>query len=388
MIQDDRSLARLISRLERQTAIGLDTEANPLFAYQERLCLIQISAGKRDYLLDPLSGIDLTLLAPVLADPALLKVMHGAEYDILLLKRTHPFEISGLFDTMVAATSLGIPSPGLAAMLKQVLGVQIDKKYQRSDWGKRPLSEGQLEYARGDTRYLLELAQELRSQLYAAGSPHMEEVAAECRRVESLNPDQRSFDPEEFAKIKGVQRLNGKACRALRELNIMRHKFARERDRPLFKILGSEMLLGLAKQRPTSMAELKKSRILSTKLIERYGDEIVATIREAAELPAIDREFTPDRRPEDLLTEDQRLLYDAIRRWRKDAATRRKTDASLVLNKSVMFKLSKLRSRPRTLEQLGDSGLFEPWRITAYGEELLQVLEAWRESRRDRPKGS
>lgn len=388
MIQDDRSLARLISRLERQTAIGLDTEANPLFAYQERLCLIQISAGKRDYLLDPLSGIDLTLLAPVLADPALLKVMHGAEYDILLLKRTHPFEISGLFDTMVAATSLGIPSPGLTAMLKQVLGVQIDKKYQRSDWGKRPLSEGQLEYARGDTRYLLELAQELRSQLYAAGSPHMEEVAAECRRVESLNPDQRSFDPEEFAKIKGVQRLNGKACRALRELNIMRHKFARERDRPLFKILGSEMLLGLAKQRPTSMAELKKSRILSTKLIERYGDEIVATIREAAELPAIDREFTPDRRPEDLLTEDQRLLYDAIRRWRKDAATRRKTDASLVLNKSVMFKLSKLRSRPRTLEQLGDSGLFEPWRITAYGEELLQVLEAWRESRRDRPKGS
>ncbi|MHC5064006.1 MAG: ribonuclease D [Planctomycetota bacterium] len=388
MIQDDRSLARLVTRLERQSAIALDTEANPLFAYQERLCLIQISTSKRDYLLDPLSGLNLGLLAPVLADPGLQKIMHGAEYDILLLKRSHPFEISGLFDTMVAATSLGIPSPGLASLLKRTAGVQIDKKYQRSDWGKRPLTDGQLEYARCDTRYLLDLAQDLRGQLYVAGSPHMEEVAAECRRLESLVPDQKSFDPEEFAKIKGAQKLRGKACRALRELNIMRHRFAKDRDRPLFKILGNEMLLSLAKQRPRSLGELKKSRILSAKLVERYGEEIIASIREAASLPPIEPLLATEGRPEDSLTEDQRMLYDAIRRWRKDAALRRKTDASLVLNRIVMLDLSKLRSRPKSLKHLGDSGLFEPWRLEAYGEELLQVFASWRESRRDRPRDS
>ena len=105
-------------------------------------------------------------------------------------------------------------------------------------------------------------------------------------------------------------------------------------------------------------------------------------------MPPIELDSFSEPKLEDQLTEDQSLLYDSIRRWRKDAATRRKTDASLILNKSVMLKLSKLRLRPRTLDQLGDSGLFEPWRITCYGEEILRVFEAWRESRRGRPKSS
>ena len=386
IIDDDRALARLVSQLARQPVIALDTEANSLYAYQERLCLLQVSTRSKDYLIDPLAEIDLSLMAPILADPCVQKILHGAEYDVLLLKRSHPFEFTGLFDTMVAATSLGIPSPGLASMLKSLVGVQINKKYQRSDWGKRPLSQGQLDYARCDTRYLLELAQHLRTRLYEAGSPHMEEVAAECRRVEALVPEERVFDPNEYARIKGVQKLDLLGCRVLRELNVMRHRLARKRDRPLFKILGNEMLLALARARPKTTSKLHKSRVISVKLADRYGEEIVATVLQAIEQGPLHVEPVAERSIEDYLTFDQRNLYDSLRRWRKETATRRKTDAFLILTKDAMMKLSKMRPLPRSLGQLCSSGLFETWRLACYGEAVLQVFEEWGRSRRGRQK--
>ena len=386
IIDDDRALARLVPQLARQGVIALDTEANSLFAYQERLCLLQISTRNRDYLIDPLGDIDLSLLAPVFADPCVQKILHGAEYDVLLLKRSHPFEFIGLFDTMVAATSLGIPSPGLASMLDRLLDVKIEKNYQRSDWGKRPLSQGQLHYARCDTHYLLELALQLRTRLYEVGSPHMEEVAAECRRVGALIPEERVFDPDEYARIKGVQKLDLLGCRVMRELNVMRHRIARERDRPLFKILGNEMLLALASSRPKSTSKLHKSRVISAKLADRYGVEIVETIVDAVQQGPLKGYPTPEPSVENELTLDRSKLYDSLRRWRKDTATRRKTGASLILTKDMMMRLSKMRPLPRSLEHLSSSGLFETWRLVCYGEAVLEVFEEWAGSRRGRPK--
>lgn len=386
IIDDDRALARLVSQLARQPVIALDTEANSLFAYQERLCLLQISTRTKDYLIDPIAGIDISLLAPVFADPCVQKILHGAEFDVLSLKRSHPFEFSGLFDTMVAATSLGIPSPGLASMLKTFVGVQLDKKYQRSDWGKRPLSQGQLDYARCDTHYLIDLAQQLRTQLYQAGSPHMEEVAAECRRLESLVPGERVFDQEEYARIKGVRALDPLGRRVLRELNILRHGLARERDKPLFKVLGNEMLLDLAKGRPKTLSRLHKSHVISSKLADRYGAEIVAVISRAVEDGPLHDELITERSPEDDFTASQRKIFDSLRHWRKQTAIRRKTDASLILAKDVMIRLSTIRSMPRSLGQLAASGLFETWRIAWYGAEVLQVISEQRQARRGQRK--
>ncbi len=143
-VDDSHALSKLRDRLLRQPAIAVDCEANTLFSYLERLCLLQISTKAGDYLVDPIVGLDLGELAPVFADPGIMKVFHSAEYDVLLLKRAHPFELRGLFDTKIAVQSLGCPTPGLAAVLDDWLGVRIDKKYQRSDWGKRPLTDGHL----------------------------------------------------------------------------------------------------------------------------------------------------------------------------------------------------------------------------------------------------
>lgn len=374
-VRDERAMRRLAGQLLRQPAIAVDCEANTLFAYDEKLCLLQISTKSRDYIVDPLVDLDVAPLAPVFADSAITKIFHSAEYDVLLLKRQYPFEFRALFDTKVAALSLGVPSPGLASVLADWMGVKLDKRFQRSDWGRRPLSEGQLDYARRDTCYLIELATRMREQLAAAGSPHVEEVAAECRRLETLEPDPRVYDPDDFIRIKGVNKLDPEQRRALKELCRMRNDLARERDLPPFKVLTNDMLFGLAQSRPKSVERLRDSDRLSPKLVGRYGEAIVDAVKVAAKARPIKRLPTPQRAPEDELQGERRQRYEALRRWRKTAAEARGTDASLVLSRAAMLELACLEVLPKDRTQLASTTHLEGWRVEHYGDAILETLE-------------
>jgi ribonuclease D len=367
------SLAVLAERLGSQRAFALDTEANPLFAYRERLCLIQISIPGRDYLVDPLVGLDLAPLSGVFADPGITKVAHDAEFDIFTLKRAHPFEFAGLFDTKVAAAALGMKQVGLAALLLETAGVELDKRHQRSDWGKRPLTSGQLDYARRDTHYLLPLAELLRGRLRDAGEPTVLEAAAEFRRIAALVPEEKRFHPDEFVRIKGSERLDPLARRTLRELNIARDRIAREIDYPPFKVLGNDVLLALARSRPADLRALQRVPAMSDKLAERWGEPILAAIARAeklgplAELPKLPANGV------DALSAEQRDVYERLRGWRRRTAMARGTDPSLVLPRPTMLELVRLRT-PRSLEQLEASGLLESWRLLLHGEAILSIL--------------
>ena len=138
LVQDAVGMARLIEDLARQDEIAVDTEADSFFSYREKVCLVQITVEDRDYLVDPLAPIDMDPLGEILADPSKIKVFHDSEYDILILKRNHGFGFAGLFDTRVAAATLGAQAPGLAAVIQSYFGVELDKSQQRSDWAKRP----------------------------------------------------------------------------------------------------------------------------------------------------------------------------------------------------------------------------------------------------------
>src|SRR5690606_29531 len=131
-----------------------DTESNSLYAYRERVCLIQLSTRSRDYILDPLIIVDMSPLAPLLADPGVEKVFHAAEYDLICLHRDYGFIVNNLFDTMVAARICGYKAIGLGSLLSEFLGVELDKRHQRDDWGERPLPPDSLRYAQMDTHYL------------------------------------------------------------------------------------------------------------------------------------------------------------------------------------------------------------------------------------------
>lgn len=151
------AFSRLASLLQEEPVIGVDTESNSLFAYQEQVCLIQFSTAGDDYLVDPLALKDLSALAPVFANPAIEKVFHAGEYDLICLKRDYGFTFDNLFDTMLAARILGLPGLGLGTMLEQEFSIQADKRLQRANWARRPLTTSMMAYARMDTHYLVAL---------------------------------------------------------------------------------------------------------------------------------------------------------------------------------------------------------------------------------------
>ena len=145
------ALIQLANQLANEPILAVDTESNSLYAFQEQVCLIQFSTPQDDFLVDPLALDDLSPLAGLFADPKIEKIFHAAEYDLITLKRDYHFDFENLFDTMIAARILGWEKIGLGSILKSEFDVELNKRYQRANWGKRPIPSEMVNYARLDT---------------------------------------------------------------------------------------------------------------------------------------------------------------------------------------------------------------------------------------------
>ncbi|HRE47530.1 MAG TPA: ribonuclease D, partial [Aggregatilineales bacterium] len=169
MIDSDQSLLRLVERLANEALIAVDTESNSLYAYYERVCLIQISTQTGDWVIDPLALDDLSPLGTIFADPHIEKVFHAAEYDLMCLKRDYEFIFLNLFDTMVTARILGRKAIGLGSLLEDYFDLHMDKRFQKANWSERPLPKDMLRYAQKDTHYLPALRDKLYEELVGRG---------------------------------------------------------------------------------------------------------------------------------------------------------------------------------------------------------------------------
>ncbi|HXV77627.1 MAG TPA: HRDC domain-containing protein [Candidatus Polarisedimenticolaceae bacterium] len=241
-------LAREIGRIG-SGPIALDSESDSLHHYPEKICLVQLSSAGRDLLIDPLAGVDLEPLGPLLAERRIRKVLHGADYDLRVIDRDLGLRVAGLFDTMVAARLCGERQFGLAALLDRYLGVQLDKRFQRADWSRRPLPAAMIRYAVLDTRHLVELSSRLESRLQALGRiTWAEEEFGVLERIRFSEPDDR----EAYRAVRGSATLDRRGLAVLRELHVLRERLARAADRPPFRIAHNELLLRIARERPRS----------------------------------------------------------------------------------------------------------------------------------------
>ncbi|MCP3979868.1 MAG: ribonuclease D [bacterium] len=237
--------------------LGLDSEADSLHRYPEKVCLVQISHGGRNALIDPLAGVDMGRLGPLLHDVGLRKILHGADYDLRVLHRDFGLELTGLFDTMIAARLVGERAFGLAALLQKYLDVTLDKKHQRADWSRRPLSPALLEYAATDTRHLEALVAELEPRLVALG--RREWAEEEFRNLEVVRWTEKDRS-EAYRRVKGSNALDRRELALLRELFALREREARERGRPPFRVMPDAVLLALAETRPSRVETLGSLR--------------------------------------------------------------------------------------------------------------------------------
>jgi ribonuclease D len=274
----DRAAVEDLARvLAAEPIIALDTESNSFHVYRERVCLIQISTRTADFIVDPLT-IDPRPIGPVLAAASAV-VLHGADYDVRCLKREYGFSLPGLFDTMAAARRLGRAGLGLSALVEQHFGVRLAKDFQRSDWGRRPLTAEQMGYAALDTHFLLPLHDLLAAELEALGATPA--AREEFARIAAVEPRPKVFDPEGWRRLKAARDLDGAGRVVLRALWIAREERASALDRPPFKVMPESALVEVARRRPHTEQELLAVPGMTTVVVRRMGDAVLAAIRGA-----------------------------------------------------------------------------------------------------------
>ncbi len=366
LVADEASLARLVGDLAGCAVVAVDTESNSLHAYRERVCLIQFSTPTSDYIVDPIRLADLASLAPVFANRDQQKVFHAAEYDLICLRRDYHFEFANIFDTMSAARTLGWPQVGLAAILEGQFGVAMNKKYQRADWKRRPLTPEQLDYARLDTHYLVAL----RDRQFEAltGSGHWAEAHEEFDRLARLRGDagESGSQAAAFWRVKGARELTPAQASILESLFEYREQQAERLDRPPFKVMGEATLLELTRRAPRHPDDLQGVPGMTPDQVQRYANGLLQAVQRGLDAPP-QRAPQADREPDDV--QDR---YDRLHTWRKNRARARGVESDVILPRTALWDLA--RRPPRTAGELAHIADFGPWRRETYGEEILALL--------------
>jgi ribonuclease D len=258
--------------------ICVDTEYDSFRYFREVLCLVQIAADKKTYLLDPLNGMDFSILGKIFADSAILKIMHAGDNDIRILKRDYGFEFKNIFDTHLAAAILGCHFLSLSALIGQYLGIELkkDKKMQRSKWETRPLTEEQIHYAVQDTAYLKALYNRLDHEIQRRGFKRKAVKAFDT--IAAVTWNEKLLNPQGYKNIKGYHALTEHQKHYLMNLHCWRFQKAKETNRARFRILPDQALVDLAKTEASSIEMLKETGILSPEKISLYGPEIIETV--------------------------------------------------------------------------------------------------------------
>lgn len=363
LVTDGALLEALARDMGASAAVAVDCEQNGLFAYRARVCLLQFSTKRHDWIVDPLAVPDLSALSGVLADPGVIKIFHAAEEDVIGLARDFSLVVGGLFDTMWAAKMLGWPKVGLAPILLERYGVVLDKRMQRHDWGRRPLDESALSYAQLDTHYLVDLFRQQERDLAAAGRlEDARELFAELAESRAL-PVER--EPWAY-RIKGERDLSDRGRAIAHALADARDKRARRTDRPAFKVMGDRELLAIARAAPKSRAELGRVADVSPRIVERHGRWLVEAVGRGLVATPPPR---PPKRPRDD-TIAQR--YEAMRAWRNAEAARHGVPGEVIVPNEALRAIA--RHAPKTFDELGSLGVLGPRRLAAHGEHLLEAM--------------
>ncbi len=368
IVDNEAELEEAARYIEVADTIGVDIEADSLFHFCERVCLVQIRANGKCFLIDPLAVSDLSPLKPVFADDKVLKILHGSDFDVRSLYRDFGIKINNLFDTEIAARFLGERESGLDTILTKRFGVKLDKRYQRKDWTKRPLPDEMLNYAARDTLYLIELAEQLTEELEEKN--RLEWVQEESTLLSMVRPPEANGDPL-FFRFRGAGTLAGRELATLEELLKMRVSMARKMDLPLFKVIGNKPLLSLAFAMPQTRSEIERVRVLSEKQINRFCREILKSVENAFKIAENALPIYPRKKPRPFPSRAPKRLT-AIKEWRDAKAVELNLDPSIVLTKALISAFA--AKNPLTQTKLSEIEDLKNWQKNEFGENILSIL--------------
>lgn len=398
LVYNQRTFTQMINHLRQQSLVAIDTESDSLFSYYPKVCLIQITtlsespASARasdhtarqdgqdavaapaapevvDYIVDPIRLQEIGALGSITAHPDIEIIMHAASNDIATLQRDFGFDFNHIFDTQLAARILGWSKVGLAAILEEHFGVISDKRMQRTNWGRRPLTPQQLTYAQMDTHFLPALRRILIDELNA--QDRVEEADEAFALLAEADYQERSPSERTFWNMKAARSVDRQHTGVLEALWEWREQEAQQQNRPPFKIMTDKVLAYIAEHRPRSLAELQKVRSLGNSQVQRYGKDVLKAARAGAKRPLPD---LPEQRsrPESMLEKSAFDRYEALRSWRTHAARTRGVDPDIVFTNDILLTIAKeapcSEAALRNIEQIG------PWKARTYGQRVLDIV--------------
>ncbi|MFC1874241.1 ribonuclease D [Chloroflexota bacterium] len=359
-------LGTAVRELVGSHAIALDTESNSFHHYPEQLCLIQIASRHKVYIIDTITLKELAPLRDILSDVSIEKVIHAADNDVRSLDRHYGLHIHNLFDTSIAARFTGITRFGLADIIRDLLGININKskRLQRADWGRRPLSAEALEYAATDVRHLFALREVLDQRLRTLG--RAEWVAEECARIEEVRYP--TPNPEiAYLSVKGAKDLDGRGLAILQSLFLFREGEARRQHRPPFFVLPDASLIFLATNPEAAISELPG---LGQTGLKRIGQGLQQALRNGITAPPINRPH-PVRAVR--ASEEQIRRLSRLKEWRTSLGSSLSLDPSLLW---PLTSLARLARAPDTLSTELTSDNIRHWQGDVIASSLQACLKS------------
>ncbi|MCP4371959.1 MAG: ribonuclease D [Deltaproteobacteria bacterium] len=369
LIESLPELKTVADLFKKEKAIAVDLEADSMYHFKEKVCLIQMATHEINVVIDPLKIHDLSPLRPLFENPSIKKIFHGADYDVRSLYRDFKININNLFDTQVACMFLGISETGLEAVVKKWFKVTLDKKYQRKDWSKRPLSREMMTYAAKDTLYLIPLSKIFKEKLKKLG--RLSWVNEECRYLSKVRPASANHEPL-YLKFNGAGRLDSRSLAVLEALLQYRKMIAKKKDRPLFKIFGNNSLMKLATIKPYNLKMMEKTKVLSPKQIKFHGDAVIDITKKTLKIPKGSLPVYPHKRTLPIHPQIPKRIK-AIKAFRDTVADELKIDPSLLFNKAVLTAIA--LKNPKDIKLFEGIKGIKNWQKNEFGEKIISILK-------------
>ena len=368
-ISTSEGFRKVLEHVDSSPRLAIDIEADSLYHYFEKVCLIQISSDSKTFILDPLKLKGVKSLAPLMSDASVEKVFHAPSYDFYCLRRDYGFSFRNIFDTHIAAQLLGYEFLGLGALMEELLSIRHSKRRQRDDWSRRPLKQEQLEYAAMDTRHLLRLRDTLEKELKQ--KERLGWAKEEFETSVAVERLPKEFNTEGFRRIKGCRDLPLQEQIMLRALYICRDRIARELDVPPFKAMNNSVLVDLAQRPPKNSKELFHRSGISYRIARNYASDIVQTVRQAQRQDPQFPQPTP-RNNWKPTNQETRNRMAALKSWRKNKAKELDLHVGVVFPAILLENLAE--APPADLDGLKNLSGMRQWRVQEFGKEVIELL--------------
>lgn len=367
LIDTQEELNRLIENLKKEDVIALDTEFHGEKRYWPELFLIQFAGRNGPVAVDPLGIGDLSPISELLESEVPVKVIHSARNDIDVLMHHLDIVFSSVFDTQLAAAFLGYELQiSLYNLVRTECGKAPQKGHTLSDWSMRPLSREQIEYALNDVRYLLKIYRNQMKRLKSTGRLNWYTEQAESLTIPS------TYDiplKKVFQRVRSTGKITKNRLPVLWALVQWREKIAEELNKPRNYIVRDHILGAITSMAPEKIDSLSRLRGISTGFIKKFGNEMLAVIREARSNPP---ENIPDI-PKYHSKPGISARRDILRIFLKQESNRLGISPALLLSSDMMDALAK--HPPGSKEDFSTIPGLSGWRREALGDDLISLLE-------------